>query len=64
MGADVMDSQLVYRRPCEHGKVYSHWVVNYAWCNGGSETVLDPDRRLVGFGTVAYLLAWLDGEEE
>lgn len=61
----MTDSQLVYRRPCEHGMLRDHRVAGeWQFCPGGSETVLDPDRRLVGFGTVAYLLAWLDGEEE
>lgn len=50
-------SELVYRRPCEHGRKFEH-VVNpcsgpclipqdHDYCHGGVEIVLDP-QQVVG----------------
>lgn len=60
-----MSSELVYRKPCEHGSMRRHtvdWPLPVAtnandfmakWCPGGVEQVLDPDKVLVGIFTEA-----------
>lgn len=67
-------SELVYRKPCEHGKYKDHWVgrssedENGWWCtetDRPAEQVLDPDKVLWENSdtTVGDVLAVLDGED-